>query len=35
MQARHYAKESFDKNSVLERFVNQLHFISNTSAAVG
>ncbi len=35
IQARHYAKESFDKNNVLERFVNQLHFISNTSAAVG
>ncbi len=34
-QARHYAKESFDKNSVLERFVNQLHFISNKSEALG
>jgi len=30
--ARHYAKEIFDKNSVLERLVNQLHFLSRESS---
>jgi colanic acid biosynthesis glycosyl transferase WcaI len=35
LQARLYAKESFDKNNVLERLSNQLHFISNTKLVTG
>jgi glycosyltransferase involved in cell wall biosynthesis len=31
IQARLYAKESFDKNNVLERLSSQLYFISNTT----
>jgi colanic acid biosynthesis glycosyl transferase WcaI len=32
--ARHYAKESFDKNNVLGRLVSQFHLISNETAAI-
>lgn len=35
VQARHYAKESFDKESVLARLASQLHFISNKTATIG
>jgi colanic acid biosynthesis glycosyl transferase WcaI len=35
IQARNYAKESFDKNNVLERLSNQLRFISNTTSVAG